>query len=342
MSRELDLSIIIINWKSADFVRKCLASIYAHPMGLNFETIVLDNASFDGCGEMVGRVFPGVVFIQSRENLGFAGANNLGFARSKGRNILFMNPDTEVVGSALEVMSLFLDSRGDAGAVGGKLLNSDLSIQTSCIQRFPSILNQSLDSDFLRKCFPKSALWGTWLLFTASNKPTSVDVISGACLMAKRSALEKVGGFSSDYFMYAEDVDLCYKIQQQGLKCHCLPQATVIHHGGRSSSSNPENNFASIMARESMWKFFRKTRGKSYAFAYQFSTALVAAARLFVLSAVVLLTAGRVRRTSIGAAFSKWVGVLRWASGLESWSNDPGNRRARSDNLEGHAGVAET
>jgi hypothetical protein len=319
MSCEFDLSIIIINWNSVDFLRKCLASVYAGTLGLKFQTIVVDNASFDGCGELLGREFPGVIFIQSQENLGFAGANNLGFAHSKGRNILFLNPDTEVIGPALEVMCLFLDSRGEAGAVGGKLLNSDLSIQTSCIQRFPSILNQSLDFDFLRDLFPKSALWGTRPLFTNPATPVPVEVISGACLMAKRTVLEKVGGFSSDYFMYAEDVDLCYEIQQQGWKCYYVPQASVVHHCGRSSNSKPEKSFSAIMMRESTLKFMRKTKGKLYASAYRSSTALVAAFRLLALSAVFLLTAGRLRRNSIKAALAKWVSILRWAVGLEVW-----------------------
>jgi hypothetical protein len=319
MSCEVDLSIIIINWKSADFVRKCLTSIYTNPTGLNFETIVVDNASFDGCGEMLGREFPGVIFIQSHENLGFAGANNLGFAHSNGKTVLFLNPDTEIIGPAIREMWSFLESRDDAGAAGAKLLNWDLSVQTSCIQRFPSILNQILDFDCLRNLFPKSALWGTWPLFADSARPTPVDVISGACLMAKRGVLANAGVFSSDYFMYAEDVDLCHKIQKQGLSCYCVPQATVVHHGGRSSSSKPENNFAAIMMRESRLKFMRKTKGKLYAFAYQSSTVLVAVTRLLVLGAVLLLTAGRVHRSSIGVAFGKWASILRWAIGLEVW-----------------------
>ena len=319
MPCDADLSIIIINWNSVEFVRKCLASIYTNPAALNFETIVVDNASFDGCGEMLGREFPGVIFVQSRENLGFAGANNLGFAHSKGRTVLFLNPDTETIGSAIGEMWSFLESRNDAGAVGAKLLNSDLSVQTSCIQRFPSILNQILDFDCLRNLFPKSALWGTWPLFAEAARPAPVDVISGACLMAKRDVLANVGVFSGDYFMYAEDVDLCHKIQKQGLRCYCVPQATLLHHGGRSSSSKPENNFAAILMRESMLKFMRKTKGKLYGFAYRSSTALVAAARLLVLSSLFLLTAGRIRRNSISGAFAKWASILRWAIGLEFW-----------------------
>ncbi len=342
MAHEMDLSIIIINWKSAAFLRNCVASIRANTVDLSFETIVVDNGSFDGCGEMLEREFPGVIFIQSDENLGFAGANNLGFTHSKGRTVLFLNPDTEVLGPAVHMMWSFLESGADAGAVGGKLLNSDRSIQTSCIQRFPSILNQMLDFDCLRELFPRSTLWGTWPLFRDSATPAAVDVITGACLMVKRGVLENVGVFSSDYFMYAEDVDLCYKIQQQGWKCFYVPQAVVVHHGGRSSDSKPESNFAVILARESMLKFMRKRKGSLYAAAYRFTTALIAVGRLLALGVVVLLTAGQVRRKSIGVAFAKWASVLRWAVGLESWTNDPGNTSAARDSLKANAGVAGT
>src|SRR5207244_796979 len=100
----MDLSIIIVNWKSADFVRKCLASIYETSKEIRFEIIVVDNSSFDGCGEMLAREFPEAVFIQSKENVGFSRANNLGFQRAQGNVLLFLNPDTEMVGPALNTL----------------------------------------------------------------------------------------------------------------------------------------------------------------------------------------------------------------------------------------------
>src|SRR5215475_8918812 len=149
-----DLSIIIVNWNSKAFVRKCLVSLYANTQKTKFEIVVVDNASYDGCGEMLRAEFPKVHFIQNDKNLGFAAANNLGFESTAGRNILFLNPDTEVIGPAIDTLVEFVDHNPKAGVVGGKLLNTDKSIQTSCIQRFPTILNQVLDADLLRKLFP--------------------------------------------------------------------------------------------------------------------------------------------------------------------------------------------
>src|SRR5262244_2603747 len=113
----MDLSIVIVNWNSSSFLRECLRSIYATAASLKFEVIVIDNASFDGSELMVRREFPSVKFIQSTRNLGFAGANNVAFAHSVGRNILFLNPDTEVTGSALSALCSALDAIPDAGAV---------------------------------------------------------------------------------------------------------------------------------------------------------------------------------------------------------------------------------
>jgi GT2 family glycosyltransferase len=316
----MDLSIIIVNWNSAAFVRQCLRTVYANTAGLEFEVVVADNGSLDGCADMVGREFPDVVFIQSSENLGFAGANNLGFQHSKGRNILFLNPDTEVIGLAIQEMSAFLDSTPGAGAVGAKLLNSDSTVQTSCIQAFPSLLNEFLDSDFLRSKFPRARLWGMRPLFEQETTPAVVDAISGACLMIKRSVFEAVGRFSTEYFMYMEDIDLCFKVMRHGLRAYCLATAKVIHHGGRSSDSKPEDGFAAIMMRESRCTYMRLRKSRGHAVAYNCMIGFSAACRVCLLGGIRLVTAGRFRPDSLRTAFRKWEKVLRWACGLETWA----------------------
>lgn len=322
----MDLSIIIVNWNSAVFLRKCLESLYANACRLDFELFVVDNASFDGCDEIVKNEFPRARFIQNEENIGFAEANNLGFAHSIGRNILFLNPDTEVVGAALQVMCSFLDSTSNAGIAGPKLLNRDLTVQTSCIQRFPSVLNQALDAQCLRRLFSNSRLWGIQPLFTDDDAPIAVEVISGACMMVKRSVLEKVGLFNTDYFMYTEDVELCYKVKEVGLKAYYVSDASVIHHGGGSTGSKP---LAAIMMRESIFRFLREVRGPSYAMAYRLTQALAAVCRLLLLGTVFLLTAGRGRTNSLTPAAAKWTRILRWALGLEELATTAaGNTRS--------------
>jgi GT2 family glycosyltransferase len=315
----LDLSIIIINWNSAAFVRKCLQSVYAGTKECDFEVIVVDNASFDDCGAIIQSEFPTTKFIGSSINLGFAKANNLGAEAAKGRNLLFLNPDTEVIGDALLRIVSFLDARPDAGVVGCRLLNTDLSVQTSCVQAFPSILNQALDTEYLRRAFPKLRMWGTEALLSDGN-PAEVEVVAGACLMIKSDVFDAVGQFSSNYFMYAEDADLCFKAKQAGWKNYYLSSASVVHHGGRSSDKKPESNFASIMMRESIMEFMRLRRGSLYAVAYQFSTVVTAVFRLTLLVVAFPFTLGRQRRESLRPAFAKWVKVLRWGLRMEAWS----------------------
>jgi len=320
MTQAPDLSIIIINWKSADFLRKCLQSIFANASDLSFEVIVVDNASFDGSAELVEREFPGVRFVQSTENLGFAGANNLGVRSAKGRNVLFLNPDTEVIGTALELMSSFLDATPNAGVVGCKLLNSDFSIQTSCIQAFPTILNQALDAEALRKMFPKARLWGMRPLFEDGSEPTVVEVVSGACLMIRRSVFEETGLFNTDYFMFSEDVDLCFRTKQTGWNTYYVGRAVVIHLGGQSSRSKGEKNFADVLMRESRLTYFRQRRGTIYAAAFRITTGFVALARVVLLGGFLVLTVGKVRADSIRRAFAKWSNILRWSLGSEEFA----------------------
>ncbi len=314
----VDLSIIIVNWNSAAFVRTCLQSVYACTKGCDFEVIVVDNASFDDCSGIVRHEFPLAKFIQSAVNLGFAKANNLGARAATGRNLLFLNPDTEVIGDALCHMVSFLDARPDAGLVGCKLLNTDMSLQTSCVQAFPSILNQALDTECLRRAFPKLRLWGMQALL-ADGELAEVEVVAGACLMIKSVVFESIGQFSPNYFMYAEDADLCFKVNQAGWKNYYLSSASLVHHGGRSSDKKPESNFASIMMRESILEFMRLRRGFVYAVGYQFTTIAIAVLRLLVLTAVFPFTMGGDHQ-SLRPVFAKWIKVLRWGLRMEAWS----------------------
>ena len=183
----IDLSIIIVNWNSSDYVRACLRSIYNETRGLDFEIIVVDNASFDGCESILKEEFPGVIFIQSKENIGFGKANNLGFQHSSGRNLLFLNPDTEIVGHALNTMVRHLDALPAAGAAGCQLLNADRSIQTSCIQVFPTIINQLLDIDYLKIKFPNIKFFGMTLKYRIRFQPViSTEALIKAQLIVFR------------------------------------------------------------------------------------------------------------------------------------------------------------
>jgi N-acetylglucosaminyl-diphospho-decaprenol L-rhamnosyltransferase len=310
-----DISVIIVNWKSCDYLRQCLKSIFEQNNSLTVEVIVVDNASYDGCREMLESNFPQVEFIQCIQNFGFASANNLAFRHSKGSSILFLNPDTEVQGAALEILLFALQSLPGAGMVGAKLLNSDFSLQTTCIAAQPAILNQILNLDILRKALPKWKPWGMGALFDKSLKPTQVGAISGACMLAKREALDQVDAFSTDYFMYAEDMDLCYKMAQAGWNIYYIPAATIVHHAGGSSVSQG-SNFSNIVLRESLVQFFRKYRGNTYARVYRLSIVTASIVRIVVLmisSPLIILVKGY---SYLTFALRKWNGILLWSVGF--------------------------
>jgi len=192
-------------------------SILAGTRDLDYEIIVIDSASFDGCSEMVCKEYPQVRFIQSRENLGFSRANNLAFQIATGEFVLFLNPDTEIVGPAIQVLHSALKSLPKRRSHWWQIAELRRNASTSCVQAFPTILNQVLSAAVLRRWIPRSRLWGMQALFSGCNQYSEVDMISGACLMMRRSVFERIGLFSTEYFMYAEDVDLCYKSRKLDL-----------------------------------------------------------------------------------------------------------------------------
>jgi len=315
----MDLSIIIVNWNSRDYLKKCIASILSEMRDVEFEIVVIDGASFDGCDKMLREYYPQVRFIQSERNLGFAKANNEAFKLSCGRHLLFLNPDTEIEGDSVQVLLNHLESLPGAGCVGPRLLNTDKSIQTSCIRKFPTILNQVLDAEVLKKWFPLSGLWGMAPLFDRFETPVEVDAVSGACLMINRSVFKAVGSFSVDYFMYAEDIDLCYKIRKAGWKSYFVPMAAIIHHGGGSSSKNDVNTFSSIMMVESRWRFFRKTHSIQYSGFYRFAMFIAAIIRTGVMLVIWPALAVHGKASLIEAPLKKWIGIMRWTFGIENW-----------------------
>ncbi len=316
----MDLSIIIINWNSAGYVKKCLGSLTANISDIEHEIIVVDNASYDSCGSMIANEFPPVTFLQSTENRGFARANNFGAERAKGEYLLFLNPDTEVVNGAIWKMLAIIKDRPRAGVVGCKLLNSDMTTQTSCIQAFPTIVNQLLDAKILHRLLPRLFLWGTAPLFMADKEPVAVQVISGACLMIRKAVFEKVGGFSPEYFMYTEDIDLCHKVQRVGYCNYYTGAASIIHHGGGSSQLRRESSFANVQMRASISKFLEKTRGKFYSSLYRGSMFFAGIVRLFItlLAFIPCLLTGRYAPCK--ASFKKWAEIVQWSLGLTNWA----------------------
>ncbi len=313
----MELSIIYVNWNSLDYLRESIASVKEHTHQVSFEILVVDNASPEGGVDSLQQQFPEITVIKSAKNLGFAGANNVGFLHSKGKYVLLLNPDTKLIAPSIDIMMEHIRSLPDAGIVGCKLLNTDLSVQLSSIQKFPTILNQALDAEYLRLRWPHCSLWGIAPLFSDSVEIMKVDVIPGACMLLRRETFEKVGMYSEEYFMYAEDLDLNYKLKRAGFTNYYVGETAIIHHGGRSSSRQSVSYWATIMKYRAMLRLFRKMRGGVYGFTYRIVMGFVALMRLAILGLLLPFEILRRRKTSLRFSVTKWKAVLKWAVGWQ-------------------------
>ena len=281
------------------------------------EIVVVDSGSFDGCSEMLARKFPSVRFVQSEKNIGFARANNLGARSASGKFLWFLNPDTELREDSARVMLERLSVMPKAGAIGCRLLNSDGSLQASCVQAFPTVANQVFNSEYLRRHFPHWRFWGNAILQTDPPRHGRVEVLSGASIMARKEAFEAVGGFTEQYFMYGEDADLCFKMARAGFGVYYTPETSIIHHGG-GCSRQAENNFSNVMMRESIYRYLKLNRGWPFAAAYRMAMAASSFVRLPLIFLLLPVSGNRVVRHGRGS-LRKWFSILRWGLGLESW-----------------------
>ncbi len=246
------VSVVIVNYNVRDFLHNCLQSLQRSLHGMASEVIVIDNHSTDGSVEFLTPLFPEVRFIALKENLGFGKANNIGFSMSKGRYVLCLNPDTLLSEDTMEVMFDYMEQHPDVGLSGCRLLNGDGTFQLACRRGFPTPWVAFTRSFGLQSLFPKSPLFGRYnQTFRDVNETYNVDAVSGAFMLIRREALEQVQGFDPDFFMYGEDLDICYRITQHGWNVAYVHTTSVIHFKGEStkrSSLNEVGVFYDAMA----------------------------------------------------------------------------------------------
>lgn len=256
-ARPIDLSVIIVNWNTRDVLAKCIRSVYETGQGIDLEIILVDNASKDGSVTMVRRSFPEVRLIENTENVGFVRANNQAIARCQGRYVLLLNSDTYVLSNSLVNTVQFMNDHPKAGIAGVRLLNPDGTFQASYTP-FPTLWREFLILSGL----------GRWLIrptfpsFGPRSKKGPRQIkgyMEGAYLMARREAIDQIGGLDERIFMYAEDVDWCYRFHQTGWEVWYLPEAPIFHHGGQSTKKRKGRLEAELY--RSRIYFFRKHYG---------------------------------------------------------------------------------
>lgn len=227
------LSIIIVSYNTKDLLKDCLLSIIKNTNQVSYEIIVSDNNSSDGTPKMVRDVFPNVKLIENKFNLGFSKANNQGYKLSKGEVLLFLNPDTIVLDSAVAKILNYFKKNIDVGAVGPKIL--DNNFQPICsYKRFLDIKKVFLGTKYFKYIFDIEKYRLDYKHYDFNSIKT-VEWISGACIALKRELFERVGCWDENYFLYCEDMDLCYQITQIGYKIVFNPKAVIIHHVGQSA-----------------------------------------------------------------------------------------------------------
>jgi hypothetical protein len=199
--------------------------------------------------------------------------------------------------------------------VGCTLLNKDLTLQTSCVQAFPTPLNQALDAEWLRRISPRSRLWGMAALFANPPSETAVEGLSGACIMMPRAVVEKVGGFTESYFMYGEDLDLCYKVRRAGFIVAYTPHTRLVHLGGGSSAGVVKAT-SNVNMRQSVYHFLELNRSKLAARTYRFTMALTSVARLLLMAPLMLWGSAVVRHGR--GSWNKWIAILLWSVGARA------------------------
>ncbi len=230
----MNLSIIIVNWKVKDLLRKCLASIYEHTSGITFEVFVVDNDSHDGIEVMVLQEFPQVTLIVNNRNVGFAKANNQAIEQSSGEFVLLLNPDTELKDNAFTKMIEVMKAHPKVGVCGAKLLNSDGSLQPS-VRRFPTFCSQLLIALKLHHAFKNVKVIKRYLALDFDySKEQTVEQVMGAVFMIRYEMLHDIGGLDEDYFIWFEEVDYCKRAHNAGYEILYTSQAEVIHHGSES------------------------------------------------------------------------------------------------------------
>lgn len=264
--RDPVLSICIVNYNAKDYLKGCLQSIYASGCKHPFEIVMVDNASRDGSVDMVQTDFPQVRLIRNESNAGFSHANNTALRMARGKYLLWLNNDTVVFPGALDILVEFLDQRPEAGIVSPKVLNSDGTLQFQCRRGLPTLWGAFCYVSGLSRVFAKNPFFTGYLLtHLDEDRQASVDSVSGACLMGRREVLDQIGYPDEGYFMFTEDLDWCCLARQAGWQVIYLPEARIIHFGGRGGTlSRPFR--ATIEFHQSLWRFYQRHLARRYPF----------------------------------------------------------------------------
>lgn len=261
----MDISIIIVNYNTKGFIKRCISSIVENVKNVSYEIIVVDNASSDGSPSEILKIknkISNIKTILNKKNLGFSKANNQGIKISKeSKYVLFLNPDTVVQNQTIEYMLKFMDTHKDVGAATCKLVMLNGQIDDASHRGFPTPWNAFCHFTGLSRIFPKSRIFAGYNLgWMDLEKTHEIDALAGAFMLVRRKAGEEAKWWDEDYFFYGEDIDFCYMLKQLGWKIYYVPDVFVTHYKGvsggiKSVSKNITTASEETKKRATKWRF---------------------------------------------------------------------------------------
>ena len=232
---DVNVSVLIISFNTRALTLQCLRSVHEQTRGVEYEVVVVDNASDDGSADAIAAEFPSVRLIRLEENIGFARANNLAAKSALGRYLLLLNPDTVILDGAIQKAVAFADANPRAGIVGGRTYFGDHRLNYNSCHGAPTPWSQLCKGLGLSAVFRRSRLFdpeslGPW----QRDDVREVDAVTGCFLLIERDLWNRLGGFDESFFMYGEDTDLCLRAARLGRASMICPDCTLIHYGGQS------------------------------------------------------------------------------------------------------------
>lgn len=256
-----DVSIIIVNWNSGEYLEKTIESVLEKSSDISYEIIVIDNNSNRDETSYLYlekiKYIKNTTIVKSIDNLGFAKANNIGLRLAKGRNLLILNPDVKLHNNVIKILSDYLDNNELVGMVGPKVLNSDGSFQQPCLRGKPYPKDTLFHIIGLAKAFPHNAYFNKYALWHLNREEINeCGALSGCCMMLKKSLYEEIGGMDEQFFMYQEETDWGLRTEKAGKKTIYNPNAIITHYQGVTTKKIQVKSI--WIFTQSMMKFFKK------------------------------------------------------------------------------------
>ena len=308
------LSIIVVTWNGKSYALECIESLNAQLTRLSAEVIVVDNGSIDGTPEAIRLQFPNVTLIENHANLGFARANNIGMALSRGKYVCLVNSDVVVPPGSLEKMIEFMEAHPEIGVLGPKMLSPDGGIGAS-VMRFPTVWNTLCCALGLHLIFPRSTLFGGFSMDGyAYDAIENVEVLTGWFWMIPRIALQMVGELDEQFFMYGEDIDWSYRFRAAGWQVVFYSDAGALHYGAASSEEAPARFYVEM--RRANLQYFRKHHGWLRVFGYRLAIWIHEIVRVVGYSFVYCFK--RHRRPEAAFKIRRSTACMRWLLGDNS------------------------